>query len=254
MKIRVTSTTNLIAFLKKLKVVDRSVLLELKEDKLFSKVHTPDKSVMKYASIDNTSIFDPIEDWSDSVSSDRIKMGIMDVGRLMDCFKHFRPEEDIFLELNLQDVDGETVATELKVLSASLSIRIKCADLSLLSYVDDNILGIVHSKEGQDAMFRIYNSDFTSIDALCGLESNSQELLTFEFHEDHVIAFGDSFRFKLNIGKSDIDVDSEMKASIYKSQLNYVDSESYTVYVHDNRMVLFSDQSETSTAVGLIEK
>ena len=103
-------------------------------------------------------------------------------------------------------------------------------------------------------MFRIYNSDFTSIDALCGLESNSQELLTFEVHEDHVIAFGDSFRFKLNIGKSDIAVDSEMKASIYKSQLNYVDSESYTVYVHDNRMVLFSDQSETSTAVGLIEK
>ena len=88
MKIRVTSTTNLIAFLKKLKVVDRSVLLELKEDKLFSKVHTPDKSVMKYASIDNTSIFDPIEDGSDAVSSDRIKMGLMDVGRLMDCFKH----------------------------------------------------------------------------------------------------------------------------------------------------------------------
>jgi hypothetical protein len=181
-------------------------------------------------------------------------MGIMDVGRLMDCFKHFRPEEDIFLELNLQNVDGETVATELKVLSASLSIRIKCADLSLLSYVDDNILAIVHSKEGEDAMFKIYNSDFTSIDALCGLESNSQELLTFEVHGDHVIAFGDSFRFKLNIGKSDIEVSGEMKASIYKSQLNYVDSESYTVYIHDNRMVLFSDQSETSTAVGLIEK
>ena len=212
MKIRVTSTANLISFLKKLKVVDRSVLLELKEDKLFSKVHTPDKSVMKYASIDNTSIFDSIEDWEDSVSSDRIKMGIMDVGRFMDCFKHFRPEEDIFLELNLQDVDGETVATEIKVLSASLSIRIKCADLSLLSYVDDNILGIVHSKEGQEAMFKIYNSDFISIDSLCGLESNSQELLTFEVDKNQVIAAGDSFRFKLNIGKSDIEVSGEMKS------------------------------------------
>ena len=59
---------------------------------------------------------------------------------------------------------------------------------------------------------------------------------------------------KLNIGKSDIEVSGEMKSSIYKSQLNYVDSEAYTVYVHDNRMVLFSDQSETSTAVGLIER
>ena len=65
MNIRVTSTSNLIAFLKKLKVVDRSVLLELQEDRLFSKVHTPDKSVMKYASISNTHIFDTIENWDE---------------------------------------------------------------------------------------------------------------------------------------------------------------------------------------------
>lgn len=252
MKIRITSTTNLIAFLRKLKVVDKSVLLELTEERLFSKVHTPDKSVMKYASVDNTNIFDSIEDWP-TQKSDRIKMGIMDVGRLIDCFRHFRPEEDIFLELNVQEVDKESIVTEIKVLSSSLSIRIKCADLSLLSYVGDEILGVVHSKEGYESKFTIYNSDFTAIDSLCGLESNSQELLNFEIHEDHVISAGDSFRYKLNIGKSDIETESNMKASIYKSQMNYIDSESYTVYVHDNRMVFFSDQSETSTAIGLIE-
>jgi hypothetical protein len=252
MKIRVTSTVNLIAFLKKLKVVDRSVLLELGEDRLFSKVHTPDKSVMKYASVKNSDIFDTIEDWS-SVGSDRIKIGIMDVGRLMDCFRHFRPEEDIFLELNVQEVDGEITATELKVLSASLSIRIKCADLSLLSYVGDDILKLVHSKEDYEAKFKIYNSDFTAIDNLCGLETNSQELLNFEIFGDHVISSGDSFRYKLNIGKSDIEVEGDLKSSIYKSQMNYIDSESYTIYVHNNRMVFFSDQSETSTAIGLIE-
>lgn len=252
MKIRITSTTNLIAFLRKLKVVDKSVLLELTEDKLFSKVHTPDKSVMKYASVEVTTIFDSIEEWP-SKSSDRIKIGIMDVGRLIDCFRHFRPEEDIFLELNVQDVDNELTVTELKVISASLSIRIKCADLSLLSYVGDEILKVVHSKEGQEATFKIYNSDFTAIDSLCGLESNSQELLSFEIYKDHVISSGDSFRYKLNIGKSDIESDGDLKSSIYKSQMNFIDSESYTVYVHDNRMVFFSDQSETSTAIGLIE-
>lgn len=253
MKIRITSTTNLIAFLRKLKVVDKSVLLELTEDKLFSKVHTPDKAVMKYASVDITSIFDPIEEWP-AKGSDRIKIGIMDVGRLIDCFRHFRPEEDIFLELNVQDVDDESTVTELKVISSSLTIRIKCADLSLLSYVKDEILGVVHSKEGQEAIFKIYNSDFTAIDSLCGLESNSQELLTFEIYKDHVISAGDSFRYKLNIGKSDIETDGDLKSSIYKSQMNFVDSESYTIYVHDNRMVFFSDQSETSTAIGLIER
>ena len=252
MNIRVTSTSNLIAFLKKLKVVDRSVLLELQEDRLFSKVHTPDKSVMKYASISNTHIFDTIENW-DEVKSDRVKIGIMDVSRLMDCFRHFRAEEDIFLNVKIQDVDSETVATEVEVYSTSLSIKIKCADLSLLSYVDDNVLSMVHSKEEQDGKFKIYNSDFSSIVSLCGMETNSQELLNFELKNDQVIAAGESFRYKLNIGASDIEVDKEMKCSIYKSQLNFVDAESYTCYVHDNRMVFFSDQSETSTAVGLIE-
>jgi hypothetical protein len=252
MNIRVTSTSNLIAFLKKLKVVDRSVLLELQEDRLFSKVHTPDKSVMKYASISNTHIFDTIENW-DGVKSDRVKIGIMDVARLMDCFKHFRAEEDIFLNVKVQEVDSETVATEVEVYSSSLSIKIKCADLSLLSYVDDNVLSMVHSKEEQDGKFKIYNSDFSSIVSLCGMETNSQELLNFELKKDQVIAAGESFRYKLNIGASDIEVDSDMKCSIYKSQLNFVDAESYTCYVHDNRMVFFSDQSETSTAVGLIE-
>jgi hypothetical protein len=252
MNIRVTSTSNLIAFLKKLKVVDRSVLLELQEDRLFSKVHTPDKSVMKYASISNTHIFDTIENW-DEVKSDRVKIGIMDVARLMDCFKHFRAEEDIFLNVKVQEVDSETVATEVEVYSTSLSIKIKCADLSLLSYVDDNVLSMVHSKEEQDGKFKIYNSDFSSIVSLCGMETNSQELLNFELKKEQVIAAGESFRYKLNIGSSDIEVDSDMKCSIYKSQLNFVDAESYTCYVHDNRMVFFSDQSETSTAVGLIE-
>jgi hypothetical protein len=155
--------------------------------------------------------------------------------------------------VKVQDVDSETVATEVEVYSASLSIKIKCADLSLLSYVDDNVLSMVHSKEEQDGKFKIYNSDFSSIVSLCGMETNSQELLNFELKKEQVIAAGESFRYKLNIGASDIEVDADMKCSIYKSQLNFVDAESYTCYVHDNRMVFFSDQSETSTAVGLIE-
>jgi len=146
MKIRVTSTSNLISFLKKLKVVDKSVLLELTEDKLFSKVHTPDKSVMKYAGISNDQIFESIPEFA-SLKCERIKIGLMDVTRLMDCFKHFRTEEDIFIDISTSNVEGECVATELQVVSASLKIKLRCADLSLLSYVEDKILSIVHSKD-----------------------------------------------------------------------------------------------------------
>ena len=253
MKIRVTSTNNLIAFLKKLKVVDKSVLLELNAEKLFCKVHTPDKSVMKYSSVDISQVFEEVPGFDD-LGCDRIKIGLIDVTRLMDCFKHFRPEEDIHLDLNINEVDGECVASEMHVVSPSLKIKIRCADLSLLSYVEDTILSMVHSQEDALSNFKIYSSDFSSVMSLCGLESNSEELLVYRVNKEQVKISGDSFDYKLNIGPSEIEVQDPLESSIYKSHLNYVDAESSSCYVHENRIVFFSDQTETSTAVGIIEK
>lgn len=253
MKIRVTSTDNLMTFLKKLKVVDRSILLELTEDKFFCKVHTPDKSVMKYASIDVAHIFDPIEGWED-IKGGRIKIGLMDVSKLIECFKHFRAEEDIFLELNIQEIDGENVTSELNITSNSLKIRIKCADLILLSYVEDKVLSIVHSKEDAIANFKIYNSDFSSVVSLIGLEANKNELLVFRIDKEKVSISGDSFDYNLNIGNTEILTTGPSSVSIYKSHLNYVDSESCACYVHENRIIFFSEQSDSSTAIGIIEE
>ena len=253
MKIRVTSTSNLISFLKKLKVVDKSVLLELSSEKLFCKVHTPDKSVMKYTSVDINQVFEDIPEFDD-LECDRVKIGLIDVTRLMDCFKHFRPEEDIHLDLNISEIDGECLASEMNVVSPSLKIRIRCADLSLLSYVEDNILEMVHSKEDSLSKFNIYNSDFSSVMSLCGLETNSEELLVYKVNKEQVKINGDSFDYKLNIGPSEITVGDPLESSIYKSHLNYVDAESSECYVHENRIVFFSSQTETSTAVGIIEK
>ena len=100
MKLRITSITNLISFLKRLKAVDRSVILEITDDKLFSKVHTPDKSVMKYSSVMMSDVLEGEIDWK-AVKSDRIKIGIVDVTRLVEAFKHFRPEEEVNIELSL---------------------------------------------------------------------------------------------------------------------------------------------------------
>jgi len=253
MKIRVTSTSNFIFFLKKLKVVDRSVLLELTDTDLFCKIHTPDKSVMKFASIPVDQIFEPIEGFA-KLKCDRIKIGLIDVVRLMDCFRYYRSEEEIFLNLEISKLDGSCVATELNVISDSLKIKLKCADLSLLSYVEDSIGEMVHSKEDSEANFKLYSSDFSSLSSLCGMESNAEELLVFRIERNNVRVTGDSFDFKLNIGTSEIQAASKMDSSIYKSHLNYVDSESSHCYVHDNRIVFCSEQTKTSTAIGIIEK
>lgn len=255
MKLRITSIPNLIAFIKKLKAVDKSVILELTPKKLFSKVHTPDKSVMKYSSVLLSDVLEEEEiDWK-KVPKGKIKIGILDAGRLMEAFKHFRPEEDVYIELEVDTVDDDSVATELKLTSASLNIRIRCGDLSLLSYIEDNILEMVHSKEDHIANFKIYQSDFTTILSLCGLENNSEEMLVFEINPKNVHAHGDSFRYKLNIGASEIVFDEkEISTNIYKNQLSYMESESCQAYLHDNRLVLVSEQTSTSIAIGLVEK
>jgi hypothetical protein len=253
MKLRITSIQNFLIFLKRLKSVEKSVILELSNDNIFSKVHTADKSVMKSASISLSDVLEGDIDWT-KLKSDRVKIGILDVTRLMEAFKHFRPEEDVYLELTTDHVDGECVSTEIKLSSASLNIRLRCADLGLLSYVEDKILGMVHSKEDVSANFKIYQSDFTTVLSLCGLETNSEEVLSFEIGEKGVHACGDSFRYKLNLGPSEIQTDGNVTVNIYKNQLGYMEAETCQIFVHDNRLVMFSDQSSTSIAIGLVEK
>lgn len=255
MKLRVTSPQNFIAFLKKLKVIEKSVLLEIDEEKTFSKVHTPDKAVMKYTSVENSEIFEGEIDW-EFIKTDRIKIGIMDVTKLMDAFKHFRTEEDIFIEIQLTHLnDGDCVATELKITSSTLNIKIRCADLSLLAYVNDNVLEMVHSKEDYIHKFKLYNSDFISIASLCNLETDSDELLEWDMFKDKIVVKGNSFDFKLNIKEDEIEIASETREiSIYKNQLSYVDVETGECYIHENRMVFFSSETDTSCAVGLVTK
>jgi hypothetical protein len=256
MKLRITSIQNLIVFLKRLKQVDRNVVLEITSEKIFCKVHTPDKSVMKYSALDFGDVFESDFDWT-SIKNDRVKIGLTDVGRLMDSFKHFRPEEEVHLELNVEKVDGDSVATELRLISPSLNIKLRCANLDLLSYVEDKILEIVHSRVEERANFKLYQSDFTTVLSLCGLDTNSEEILTFEVNDKTAHGIGDSFNYKLNIGTTEIMLDEGEKsvsAGIYKNRLSNMEPELCEVYVHSNRVVMFSEQSDTAIAIGLVEK
>lgn len=255
MKIRITSIPNFLTFLKRLKAVDKSVILEITESSMFSKVHTPDKAVMKYSSVDYSDVFEGDIDWK-SLKCDRVKIGIVDVTKLMEAFKHFRPEEEVFLEMKIDKVSGDCVTTELHLVSTSLNIKLRCADFSLLSYVEDSILKMVHSKDDAGVNFKIYQSDFATIVSLCGLENNSEEILCFEVNAKGVIAFGENFKYKMNIGSSEIQMEDEAKTSynVYKNQLGFMEQETCQVYAHENRIVLVSEQSNTSIAIGLVEK
>ena len=124
---RITNPGNFISFLKKLKLVDKSVPLEIEGSNLFAKVRTPDKSVIKYVSVDISDILEG------DLPPNRLKIGILEISKLIDVFKYFGPEEELNLIVDSQPYDSDLIATSLKFASSTLNIFVKCADISLIS-------------------------------------------------------------------------------------------------------------------------
>jgi hypothetical protein len=244
---KIANSTNFIAFLKKLKLVDKSVPLEIEGSNLFAKVRTPDKSVIKFVSVDVNDILEG------DFPSERLKIGILEIGKLMDVFKYFGPEEELSLIVDSQPYEGGLIATGLKFSSTSLNIFIKCADISLLAYIDDNIQKQIHSTEGSEVNFEISRENFQKVASLTGIETNSEELLNFDIEENGVIIRGNSFQYNLIKGKTANGFETPSVYTIYKNQFSYIDQEASEIHFHENRILVKSIESDSIIAIGLVE-
>jgi hypothetical protein len=244
---KITNSNNFIAFLKKLKLVDKSVPLELEGSNLFAKVRTPDKSVIKYVNVDTNDILEG------EFPPNRLKIGVLEISKLIDVFKYFGPEEELNLIVESQPYEGYLIATSLKFSSSSLNIFVKCADISLLAYIDDNIQKSIHSTEGSEVNFEISKESFQKISSLTGIETNNEELLNFDIEENGVTIRGNSFQYQIIKGKASNGFTSPSVYTIYKNQFSYIDQESSEIHFHENRILVKSTESDSMIAIGLVE-
>jgi hypothetical protein len=244
---KIVNSTNFISFLKKLKLVDKSVPLEIEGTNVFAKVRTPDKSVIKYVSVDLNEILEG------DLPPNRLKIGILEIGKLIDVFKYFGPEEELHLIIESQPYEKDLIATSLKFSSSSLNIFIKCADISLLAYIDDNIQRQIHSTGGSEISFSITSESFQKISSLTGIESNSEELLHFDVNEEGVTVRGNSFQYQIIKGSTPNGFTNPSVYTIYKNQFSYIDQESSEIHFHENRILVKSTQSDSIIAIGLVE-
>lgn len=247
MKFRITNSQNFVAFLKKLKLVDKSVPLEIEGGNIFAKVKTSDKSVIKYVEI-------PLVDVMEGeLPKERLKIGILEIGKLIDVFKYFGPEEELNLNIESQLYDGDLIATNIKFSSSTLNIFVKCADISLLGYIDDKIQKNIHTSEGSELNFNVNHESFQKISSLTGIETNSEELLSFDFKEDGVTVRGNSFQYQIVKGSPATGFNGSKVFTIYKNQFSYIDQEDSDIHFHENRILFKSNESESVIAIGLVE-
>ena len=244
---KIANSANFIAFLKKLKLVDKSVPLELEGNNLFAKVRTPDNAVIKYVNVDLSDILEG------DLPPNRLKVGILEISKLIDVFKYFGPEEELNLIIESQPYEGDLIATSIKFSSSSLNIFIKCADISLLAYIDDNIQKTIHATDGSEVNFEISRESFQKLSSLTGIESNSEELLNFDVHEGGVTVRGNSFQYQIIKGKTPNGFTTPRVYTIYKNQFSYIDQENSEIHFHENRILIKSTESDSIIAIGLVE-
>lgn len=246
-KFRITNPPNFISFLKKLKLVDKSVPLEIEGDQLFGKVRTVDKSVVKYVSVKIKDVFEG------DLPTQRIKIGVQEIGKVIDAFKYFGPEEELYLEIVTQPYENYIVAVEIKFYSPSLNIFNRCADISLLTYIDDEIQKMIHNTEGSLVDFHIGKDVFQKLSQLTTIESNSEELLNFDIHENGLTVRGNSFQFHAIRGEKVNGYTTPQVYTIYKNQFSCIDPENSTFHIQDNRIIVLSEESNSKIAIGLVE-
>ena len=246
-KFRITNTSNLIAFLRKIKLVDKSVILELEGTDFFAKVRTADKSVIKYVSLSTFNFLDG------ELPKSRVKIGIMEINKIIDAFKYFGPEEETYIDITAQIVGKDILATALKIFSKSININIRCADIDLLTYMDDAIQKTIHSPEGYLINFPVPKESFSKIVSLSGMENNSEELLNFDVYKNKLVVRGNSFEYNL-IREQEIDGYKEDGTyTIYKNQFSSIDQENSTFYIQENRVIVLSQESDSQIAIGRVE-
>jgi len=260
LRLKVTNPNNLTAFFKKLKTIEKSVLIEVTSEKIYCKVHTPDKSVIKYVEIPFSDVFEgdfniKVKEGKSSSELKLLKIGILDIGKAMDMYKHFRPEEEIFWGIDFVKSSDDFIASEILIGSTNLAIKLRCADLILLSYVEDEIIKMIHSTQGSSAAFPLYKSDMGTIESLCNFEYVANELITFVASPEKVEVKGNSFNYRMNITEDEIKFKAEdsIEFSFYKKQFGYIDEENSTLYIQDNRVIIRSRESTSNIAISLIE-
>jgi hypothetical protein len=243
LKISKVHTSPFNAYIKKMLSVDKFVYLKLENGKIYSNVYLPQRDAVKVQRIDISDIFDFETDISEL--SKPIKISFFNGHKLADSFKHFG-SDGIMGEISFTETDDALIATQFTIYNDELSINLTCSDPSL---------GFMDLTEEQVAtIFDISSQAFTfdldadGIDKLTALFALEKENDTFEIiYSNNSIRFkGDTYNALFAQPETG---DEDYTLKLYKKYLPLLDKETYKAVACNNKVVLYSEDSETQLTI-----
>ena len=241
---KVKSPENFISFLKKFKAIEKGLLLDITPDNLRAESHSPDRGIVKSSSIALDSVLEG------KVPVDLIKVGIFNISKVIDLFKHFEASEELYLQLTFEEIGGENVGTSLKFVSPNLKFKIKCAGLDLFTYVSpaqfENIVKNISDTKGME--FSFPKESFNKLNSLCSFDSG-EERLQVSIRNGEINFIGESFDYLLGATTETKSFDF----SFYKNRFTSVDEENSNFLIGTDKLLINSVETNTQVIIGRVQ-
>lgn len=241
LKLKIKNPQAFIEFLKRFSPMDKQILLEIENGDLKCKYSTIEKSIVKYSSIKLDDVFS----WTEELPAFRIKVGVYNVDRIVNAFKQYTWNDDVYLYVKYVEINAEQVAQELILESPNLEMTFPCTSLSMFKFQleDDLILNKVMNKDTQIVSFPMDKETQSKVLSLCSLDSDN-EIISFVSDEKNIKLKGKSFNLKIS------DTPAAKKVSkISKNLYAMLDKENYMTYVLPSKIIFVSTESNTLTCI-----
>jgi hypothetical protein len=239
---KVVSPGNFTTFLKRFSSIDPTLLVEIADDEIKAKTHTPDKSVVKYSKMGLNEAFDFVDGVNEP-----IVFGLFNIEKFANAFRHFE-STGFDLIITHDKANDLNIGTMLTLKSSKLTIKFDCASYRLFTHITDDLFltGIAGVNGDLQTEFDMDRLTFGSIASICGVDTE-HKYITFKTESNKIKAKGKSFDMEI-LETEDEQAPAEI--CVYKTHFGFVDKEDSNVKIAQEKVVFASSDTDTVTVIG----
>ena len=238
-KLEIDDVTQITTFLKKFSIVDSNLLLVFTPELIKAATHTPEKSVVKLASMKLNEVFSKFPDNIPSI----IKIGIFQIDKVAQAFKFFNGKIDFIIETEI--VDGDEIGVSIVLESALLRIKFDTSPMSLFTYISDEMFSTISNTNDSLMTFQFNKDQQAKVSSLFAVDIDYSKI-TFYIKNSKLYVKGKNFNYLLDNNEQGNDYES----SIFKHHYAFVDRELSNVFVCEDKIIIKSSETDTTIVIG----
>lgn len=235
-------------FLSRFSKMEKQILIEITPLHLKAKLGTVDKTSLKSEQIDIESVFQ-IDEFE--AIPDLIKIGILNINKLIEAFKHFNDKQVTFTIHYITD-GSDLIVKNIELSSTSLSINFDCTEVEYFTYISDQLLENITSKNDVSLFFKLTKDQFAKMLDLTKFSNGEEDLIAVDIDSSNNIVI-ESIKtitnekkknFTFIIDKTDARPKNFSSAYFKKQYFNFVDKDTdHIVYIKDDGMLFESTEN-----------